>query len=403
MLGWVLVNNQRHQLSLRSKIVKVTIGVCATLVAIAAPLQLTTTAVHADQYDDQIRALQQQIDQFNAQANALNDQVSSLQSEVAGLDRQKTILQTQVDLQQAQYDKLQGQIQDTQQKIADNKKALGEVIADLYVSGSTTPLEMLASSNNVGEYMDKNTYRSSMSDTLQKTIESVKQLEQELEQQKTDVTHVLAGLSNTRNEIAQKEQEKATLLDQTQGQQDQYLQFAATREAQKLEVQKQQQAAIEAAIRAAGGRGSIILPGTTAYPWNSSNCYVDANAWSHGGADGNGTDGLGYGCRQCVSYVAWRVYKETGYAPIGWGNAYDWPASARAAGYQTSSVPREHSAGVIMSGGEPGHIVWVESVDQADGTMIVSQYNYYNAGGSGWGNYSKMQVPIGTYQSYIYF
>jgi hypothetical protein len=47
--------------------------------------------------------------------------------------------------------------------------------------------------------------------------------------------------------------------------------------------------------------------------------------------------------------------------------------------------------------------VWVESVDMASGSMIVSQYNYYNAGGPGWGNYSKMQVPIGTYQQYVYF
>jgi surface antigen len=147
-----------------------------------------------------------------------------------------------------------------------------------------------------------------------------------------------------------------------------------------------------------------VLPGTSGgYPWNSSNCYVDSNAWSYGGVDGNGTDGLGYGCRQCVSYVAWRVYKETGYAPVNWGNAYDWPSSAAGAGFKVSSVPRAHSAGVITSGGSPGHIVWVESVNEGNGTMIVSQYNYFNAGGPGWGNYSKMQVPIGTYQSYIYF
>lgn len=85
------------------------------------------------------------------------------------------------------------------------------------------------------------------------------------------------------------------------------------------------------------------------------------------------------------------------------GNAYDWPSSARAAGYQVGSVPRARAAGVITSGGSPGHIVWVESVNEGDGSMIVSQYNYFNAGGPGWGNYSKMKVPIGTYQSYIYF
>jgi len=168
-------------------------------------------------------------------------------------------------------------------------------------------------------------------------------------------------------------------------------------------VQQQQQASIEAAIAAAGGSGAIVLPGTSGgYPWNASNCYVDSNAWSYGGVDGNGTDGMGYGCRQCVSYVAWRVYKETGYAPLNWGNAYDWPSSGRGAGFTVSSTPRAHAAGVITSGGSPGHIVWVESIDEGAGTMVVSQYNYYNAGGPGWGNYSKMQVPIGTYQQYVF-
>ena len=29
---------------------------------------------------------------------------------------------------------------------------------------------------------------------------------------------------------------------------------------------------------------------------------------------GGGEDPLGYGCRQCVSYAAWKTYQKTGYA-----------------------------------------------------------------------------------------
>jgi surface antigen len=328
-----------------------------------------------------------------------------LQQEIAGIDTQRQIIQSQIALSQAKYDKLQEQIAQTEKQISDNRVALGDTLADLYVDNTISPLEMLASSKNIGDYVDKQTYRSSVQQKLTETIGKIKSLKASLEQQKVDVQRTLADQTNSRNALAAKESERGSILAKTQGQESAYQNLAADREAKKLEVQKQQQTAIEAAIAAAGGGHgtAIILPGTTSYPWNSSNCYVDANAWSYGGVDGNGTDGLGYGCRQCVSYVAWRVYKETGYAPVNWGNAYDWPSSARAAGYQTSSVPREHAAGVIMSGGEPGHIVWVESVNVAGGTMIVSQYNYFNAGGPGWGNYSKMQVPIGTYQSYIYF
>ena len=370
----------------------------------AAPLSMTSR-VYADKYDDQINALQNEINQYEAQAGQLRTQIGTLQQEISGIDTQKSIIQAQINLSQTKFDQLQAQIQQTEKDISDNRVALGDTIANLYLDNTISPLEMLASSKNIGDYVDKQTYRSSVQQQLTQTISRIKQLKANLVQQQSDVQRTLADQTNSRNALVAQESERANLLAQTQGQESTYQSLAADREAKKLQVQQQQQAAIEAAIAAAGGgRGSaIVLPGTTEYPWNSSNCYIDSNAWSYGGVDGNGTDGMGYGCRQCVSYVAWRVYKETGYAPINWGNAYDWPTSAHAAGYQTSTVPRAHSAGVIMSGGEPGHIVWVESVDTNAGTMIVSQYNYFNAGGSGWGNYSKMQVPIGTYQSYIYF
>lgn len=192
------------------------------------------------------------------------------------------------------------------------------------------------------------------------------------------------------------------LVAQTRGQEAAYKRLVNERESQKLAVQREQQAAIEAAARRAGGPINILPgdPNKGGYPWEAG-CYVDANAWSHGGTYGDGTDPLGYGCRQCVSYTAWKVGERTGNFPRWWGNANMWPASARAAGYQTGSTPRVNSVGVI-SAGQYGHVVWVEAVN-SDGTVDVSQYNYYNAGGPGWGHYSKMRVSAATYDTYIYF
>jgi len=375
----------------------------AVLMAIASTPFMQPRA-YADKYDDQINALQNEIDQYESQAGQLRTKIGTLQQEIAGIDKQKRIIQAQITLSETKYNQLQEQIKKTEKDIHDNRVALGNTIADLYVDNTISPLEMLASSKNIGDYVDKQTYRSSVQQQLSQTIDKIKELKADLEKKKEAVQRTLADQTNSRNALAAKENERNNILAETQGQEGAYKNLAADRESKKLQVQQQQQAAIEAAIAAAGGGGAVVLPGTSGgYPWNSSNCYVDSNAWSYGGVDGNGTDGLGYGCRQCVSYVAWRVYKETGYAPVNWGNAYDWPSSAVSAGYKVSPVPRAHSAGVITSGGSPGHIVWVESVNESAGTMIVSQYNYYNAGGPGWGNYSKMQVPIGTYQSYIYF
>ena len=56
----------------------------------------------------------------------------------------------------------------------------------------------------------------------------------------------------------------------------------------------------------------------------------------------------------------------------------------------------------MISAGAYGHIVWVEAVE--GDYVVISQYNYLNAGGPGWGHYSKMRgVPASTYDTYIYF
>lgn len=360
--------------------------------------------VSADKFDDQIRALQKEIDEYQARAGQLRTQIATLQEEIRGIDNQKKLIQTQIALTEAKLAKLQEDIATTEKGIQNNKVALGKTLADLYIDDTISPLEMLASSHTLGDYVDKQEYRNVVRDQLSVKIETIKKLKNDLEQQKKDAVRTLADQNNSRNALASKEAERSAILAKTQGQENSYKQLSSAREAQKLKVQQQQQAAIEAAIRAAGGGGAVVLPGTSGgYPWNESNCYVDSNAWSHGGIDGNGTDGLGYGCRQCTSFVAWRIYKETGYAPAYWGDAIDFPASARAAGFSTGTQPRSRAAAVITSGGRPGHVVWVESVDSGAGTMEVSQYNYFNAGGSGWGHYSRMRVPVGTYQQYIYF
>ena len=381
----------------RSLLVAVTV-----LMVVAAPISMSPRA-SADQYDEQIKALQQEIDAYQNEAKKLKDQADSLQAQLNILNNEKAQIQTQIDLNQAQFDRLKQQIKDTEKTIVDNQAALGETLASLYIDDKISPLEMLASSKNIGDYVDKQEYRSSVRDQLSKTIDKIKSLKKSLEKQKIDVERVLGDQTNARNALSTKQAEQQVLIAQTRGEEGAYQQLSAQSNAKKLEIQKQQQAAIEAAMRRASGGGAInVLPGDPnkgGYPWEQG-CYVDGNAVSHGGTDGNGGDPLGYGCRQCVSYTAWKVIQKTGYTPRYWGNANMWPASARAANFSTGNTPRAGSLGVI-SAGQYGHIVYVEAVN-GDGTVDISQYNYYNAGGPGWGNYSKMRVSSSTYDTYIY-
>lgn len=386
----------------KTKITAKKITLISAAILLAFTMSIPTQTAKANDFDRRIAEIQAQINGYQSEASKLAGQAESFQRELNALSAERNIIQAQVNLKQAEHDKLVAEIAENERKIVDNQDALGTTIADLYVSNDISPLEMLASSNSISDYVDKESYKNAVKDNLTQAIDSIKRLKKQLETQKKDVDRVLAEQKLARDALVAKENQQAQLVAQTRGQEAAYRGLVSQRESQKLELQKQQQAAMEAAARRAGGTINILPgdPNKGGYPWEAG-CWVDANAVSHGGANGNGGDPLGYGCRQCVSYTAYKVGQRTGNYPRYWGNANMWPSSARSAGYNTGSTPRVNSVGVI-SAGAYGHVVWIEAVN-GDGTVDVSQYNYFNAGGAGWGHYSKMRVSAATYDTYIYF
>ncbi len=375
-------------------ITKVSLVVLAVVVAVAVPMS-QYGKVAADKYDEQIRALQQEINGYQEQAAQLSQQAKTLQNELSQLAAQKAGIQAQIDLSQAKYDKLVAQIKETEQQITDNKDALGETLADMYVDDSITPLEMLASANNIGDYVDQQEYRDSIKSTLSETINRINDLKKQLETQKKEVENVLADQKAQRELLAAKEAEQAKLLAETQGQEASFQSLMADRNSQISSLRQQQEAEIQARLRQSGVTGGAVAgdPGRGGYPnYLANSDYYNPIV-----------DPWGMYSRQCVSYTAWKVFQKNGYMPYwgGRGNANQWPSSARSAGYSTGSSPRAGSVGVISSG-VYGHVVWVESVN-GNGTINISQYNEFIPG-AGWGQYSeRYNVPAYTYDTYIYF
>lgn len=391
MIRWSTTPAVIRRRALRTGLISIVV-----LMAIATPIQ-TTQVANAVDYDARIRELQAEIDQFQSKASELSQKANSYQAELDRLSNEKAALQKQIDLKQAEYEQTIASIAENEKKIEQNQSALGDTLANLYVDDKISALEMLASSQNIGEYVDKQEYRSSVRDQLTRSIEEIKRLKKELERQKIEAERILADQKSQREQLAAKEAEQQALVNQTRGEEAAYQGLTADRTAKKNEVQRQQQAAIEAAMRRAGNGGGRAVAGDPrkgGYPANLANSdYYNPVV-----------DPWGMYSRQCVSYTAWKVFQKNGYMPHwgGRGNANQWPGNARAAGIGTGSTPRAGSVGVIMSG-QYGHVVWVESVN-SNGTINISQYNYFNAGGSGWGNYSEMyNVSPSAYDVYIYF
>lgn len=357
-----------------------------------------TRPASADQYDDKIRALQADMNRYQAEANRLNSEAVSLKNTIAQITNQKNAIQARIDVNQAQHDKLVIEIADTEKQIKENQDALGTTIADMYVDDTISPVEMLASSQNIGDFLDKQEYRNSVKDELGSTIKKVKDLKESLTKKQKEVSKVLAEQKAARDDLKAKESEQATLLAQTQNDESKYQGMISSN---KKEIAKARaaQAAMQARANSSGGYSVVSSGSLGAYTslWAPNSCSMGGpGGWySYGGADGNGGDGRGYGCRQCASYAAWKVANETG-RYYKWGNGGMFGGRAVAAGYKNlGGNPQPGSIAVMW--GDPGHVAWVEAV--SGNQVLVSQYNWQINGQ--YGMYSEMWLNKSVFDQYV--
>lgn len=370
------------------------VGVSALLVIGSLPL---IKPAAADQYDDQISALTANMAKYQAQADVLNAQADTLANAVAQLDNEKSALQSQIDLNQAQSDKLTVTIADTQTQITQNQDALGKTIADLYIDDSTTPIELLASSTNIGDFLNKQEYRTSVKSQLNDTIKKVKTLKTQLDTQKADLDKVLAQQTQARDDLVAKENAQASLLAQTQNNEANYQSLISSSSAQ-IAAARATQAALRARSNATGGYTLVDAGSLPDYPWNSSNCPMQGYMSTGGQPGTDGLDGHGYGCRQCVSYVAYRIAKATGvyYNDLGNGGQATQSLISKHGWTNLGSTPQPGSVGSLQL--NPGHTAYVEDVSSDGSKILVTQYNYDY--GSGYGMYSEMWLSANFFNQY---
>ena len=376
-------------------------GILSMAVVVAGVIGIISPKAEASRIQElqqQIDALQKSEQEALAAANALGAQAKTLQVELDSIAKQKSAIENQISISKAQYEKLQIEIKQAEENITNNRKALGVTLANMSVEEEITPIERLSSSENLSKALDSLEYQSSVKDSLVKKVAEIKQQKKDLETKRDEVKKVLSDQEASEKELQAKVNEQNALLEKTKGEEAEYQKYAQEQSAQKAALQAEQANLILQQSRRNSSSGSSRDLGSAgdSYAWGTAwGCVV--NQYSY---ESNTVDPLGYGCGQCVSYTAWRMWKETGYQPMWWGNANMWPASARRNGFATGSTPRAGSVAVSYIG-YYGHVAWVESVN--GGTMVISQYNWPTASnGYRWGEYSRMEISTSQFQEYIY-
>lgn len=372
----------------------------ATLLSVSAiivatiPFSVLSNRAYADQYDDQINSLQKQINGYNSQISSLSGQADTLQNKINSLNTQISSLQTQINLSQAKYDQLVSKIAETQKQIDDNKDALGKIVADMYVDDKVTPIEMIASSSTVSQYLDKQEYRASVRTQLTSKITTIKNLKTQLEKDKASAEDVLNTQKAQQNSLGATKSEQQQLLADTNNQESGYQQLVSQAKS-KIEAAAAAQQAYFASLGSRVYSAQSVTTSAGIFGYNNwSGNKGCSGGYPYCGAQDHSVDQWGLYNRECVSWAAWRIYY--GYGKnvsnfSGHGMAYEWPYSAQtySGAYQVSD-PQPGDAVVLpaTSGFAPvGHLMVVESVGGGAYPVHVSQYNF-----GGTGQYSTMDI-----------
>lgn len=314
----------------------------------------------ADTFDEQIRQIQGEVDGYSAEAARLRGEANTFANAMNALNAQKNAIQAQVNLSQAKYDQLVAEIQASELKLAQQQEVLASTISDLSQETSTSPIELLAGSNSIGDFIDRQEYRSSVQEQIQSSIKEIKALKIKLAAQKVEVEKVLADQKAQRDDLAAKEAEQAQLLAATQGQEAAYQNLIGEKNGQIAGL-RAAQAAANARFIGSAGSGPACGGG---YPGMWCNAPMDSLV-----------DNWGMYNRECVSYTAFRVAASGRHMPYwgGIGNANQWDDNARNQGIPVDYSPRAGDV-AISNSGFYGHAMYVESVNP-NGTINISQYN----------------------------
>lgn len=320
-----------------------------------------TSLVQASHLNGQINQLQQQNQQSDASQNVLENEAASLSAKIATLQAEIAGLESQIRDNQAKNEEVKKQIATAEEELAKQKEQLGTNIRAMYLEGDISTLEMLASSKNLSEFVDKQAYRSAVQDKIKTTVDKITALKLELKAQKETLDKLIADQRHMQSQLDGQRAENNRLLSLNQDQQTAIEGQIKKNNAQIAELRRQQ-AAENARIFSGGVPQGV--PGGGGYPGKWAFAPIDSMI-----------DSWGMYNRECVSYTAWKVWSTGRYMPYwgGRGNAKQWDDNARAEGIPVDGNPRAGDV-AISNAGIYGHTMYVEEV-YGDGSIRVSDYN----------------------------
>ncbi len=168
--------------------------------------------VRADTYSQQIQELREQNSAANDEVKQLQLRANDLQSVIEKLQARIAQLQTDIRNNQARREELKVQIKEAEIELAYQKNVLGQNIKAMYLEGQISTLEMLATSQDLSQFVDKQQYRDVVKTKIKQQVDEVTQLRLSLQAKKEEVEKLIKEAQALEKEVVIQKAEQDRLL-----------------------------------------------------------------------------------------------------------------------------------------------------------------------------------------------
>jgi septal ring factor EnvC (AmiA/AmiB activator) len=190
------------------KFIKQSIFILLNFVLLLQPVSAATI----QEMQDQINNKQQQKLEAEQLSHGLGVVASGIAGEIQLLTNQIASIQAQIDINTTKQEDLTKQIDVAVKRLGEQKDLLSANIRSMYIEGDISPLEMIASSKNLGDFVDKQEYRDRIKDNISSTMDEIERLKKQLDEQRREVTKILDDQKTLRGTLDQKNTEASAKL-----------------------------------------------------------------------------------------------------------------------------------------------------------------------------------------------